>query len=480
MLVLLRRQSPLLIRSDLMTNTASSAPLDAYKQAVATAFDAALAAGHPAQITADAMASLGHMPTAVIAIGKAAASMAGAVRAAGCMAPGIMVTTDENFAEIDNMRCFASAHPVPDERGIIAAQAVGAFADNLTADDELLLLISGGGSALVPAPPSPLTLADKQSLNEALLASGLDIHAMNVVRRLFSDLKGGRLARRAHPASMTAFLLSDVPGDRLESIASGPAAPDPVPFEDAIRLMADHGLDQLPFARAHLAALAKDPSRQPVRPGDPVMDGVASHILASNQLCQDAAMTALMAALIGGVDACDQDDAGLASFALPPLVDDVRVCARHLATSVCAAAPASVATPATLANKAVTKYAVTGGETTVQLGDGPVGLGGRSQELALAFAAEMHDRSDAPHRWVILAGGTDGRDGPTDAAGALITSDDTALDIWDRDAVAATLAAHDAHPFLDFHNLLLRVNPTGTNLADLAIVIAEWSPDGKS
>ena len=453
-----------------MTNTASGASLDAYKQAVATAFDAALAAGHPAQITADAMASLGHMPTAVIAIGKAAASMAGAVRAAGCMAPGIMVTTDENFAEIDNMRCFAGAHPVPDERGIIAAQAVGAFADNLTADDELLLLISGGGSALIPAPPSPLTLADKQSLNEALLASGLDIHAMNVVRRLFSDLKGGRLARRAHPASMTAFLLSDVPGDRLESIASGPAAPDPVPFEDAIRLMADHGLDQLPFARAHLAALANDQSRQPVRPGDPVINGVANHILASNQLCQDAAMAAL-------IDGFGEIDSGFASFTLPPLVDEVRVCARHLAASVCAAAPAS---PATLANKTVTKYAVTGGETTVQLGDGPVGLGGRSQELALAFAAEMHDRPDAPRRWVILAGGTDGRDGPTDAAGALITSDDTALDVWDRDAVAAALAAHDTHPFLDFHNLLLRVNPTGTNLADLVIVIAEWSHDGQS
>lgn len=444
-----------------------------HQQALRGAFDAALAAGHPAQITSEAMAGLAIMPTAIIAIGKAAAAMADAVRMAGCAAPGIMVTTDENFAEIDGMQCFASAHPVPDQRGIAAAAAIGEFVDRLGADDHLLLLISGGGSALVPAPPAPLTLADKQALNAALLASGLDIHDMNIVRRLFSTLKGGRLARRAYPAQMTGFLLSDVPGDRLESIASGPTAPDPVSFEAACALIAAHNLDALAFVGPHLAALKDNPQLGPVRPSDPVMAAVSNHILASNQLCQDAAHGALRDHF-AGVDAA----VDAAAFDLPPLDGDVHVCAELLVDAVCAAAPANGA--------AGTGFAVTGGETTVQLGTdvvglgpdglgpvglGTVGLGGRSQELALIFAGLMHDRADAPARWAILAGGTDGRDGPTDAAGALITSSDD----WDGDGAAAALAAHNVYPFLDIHNALLRVKPTGTNLADLVLIITEWN-----
>ena len=169
---------------------------------VRRAFDAACAAGHPAGVTRDAMARLKTPPTAMIAIGKAAGAMAAAVRKAGCEAPGIIVTSDEALTDDDlvlpaGMTVFASAHPVPDARGIAAGEAVMAFADRLGADDHLLLLISGGGSALLPAPAEGMSLADKQALNTALLASGMDIHEMNVVRRLVSRLKGGRLARRA-------------------------------------------------------------------------------------------------------------------------------------------------------------------------------------------------------------------------------------------------------------------------------------------
>ena len=221
-----------------------------------------------------------------------------AVREAGCDAPGIIVTTDENFAEIEGMRSCASAHPVPDERGLAAAKAVMEFVASLGEDDHLLLLISGGGSALLPAPADGMTLADKQALNEALLASGLDIHDMNAVRRLFSTLKGGRLARWAAPARITQFLLSDVPGDRFESIASGPATADPVPLDQALALIRDAGLDRLPFVKARLMRIEDGAADLPVRPGDPVMKNVTTYLLASNDLCRGASRVSMEVALV--------------------------------------------------------------------------------------------------------------------------------------------------------------------------------------
>ena len=416
------------------------------------AFDAALRAGHPAEITRAAIANLTKTPTAIVALGKAAAAMAQAARDTGLTAPGVMVTNDENYAEIDGMHCFASAHPVPDERGLAASAAILALVDGLGAADHLLLLISGGGSALVPAPPAGLSLADKQQLNAALLASGMDIHEMNVVRRLFSDLKGGRLARRAFPAQITQFLLSDVPGDRLESIASGPAVPDPVPFEDAVALMTANGLMELPFVAPHLDQLRAGKIDGPLRPHDPETSHIRSHILASNNLCQSTARATLAAA-------------APVRMLLPPLTGDVRDCAVALADAVCSEAASC---------SGAINFGVTGGETTVQLGAAPTGLGGRSQELALLFAREMHNRANAPAQWVVLAGGTDGRDGPTDAAGAVITSEHP----FDAVAAKTALGQHDVYHFLHERNQLLVVEPTGTNLGDLVIIaIAEPQPE---
>ena len=153
---------------------------------------------------------------------------------------------------------------MPDGRGLRAAEKVIDLVTPLTADDHLLLLISGGGSALLPAPAAGISLEQKIALNDALLASGLDIHDMNVIRRLFSRLKGGRLARLAAPAKITQFLLSDVPGDRLESIASGVAVADPVSFEYAKSLVKTNRLDQLDFVASHMAALADNDDLGPV------------------------------------------------------------------------------------------------------------------------------------------------------------------------------------------------------------------------
>lgn len=462
-----------------------------------TAFDAALAAGHPADVTRAAMRDLADkalanpddpimptpiMPTLIIAIGKAGASMALAARDFIANAPpnspmakspmvknlgyvpSIVVTTDESLAsedgdrlcaDMENMQVFASSHPVPDERGLIAGKAVAKAVDALEEDDHLLLLISGGGSALLPAPSNGMTLADKQALHDALLASGLDILEMNAVRRLFSTLKGGRLARLAAPARITQFLLSDVPGDHFEAIASGPAVGDPVLLEDVIKLIESAGLNALDGAAKILRQVEGGKADLPVRPGDAVLDKVTSHLLASNDLCRNAASHAVAAALFGGdPDTCVE-------LSLPQLTGDAAKLGAVIAARIVEAQTDEQA-------RAKIVWAVTGGETTVRLDQNyRSGKGGRAQEMALAFAATMHAMKNPPDHWMVLVAGTDGRDGPTDAAGAIITSED----IFDSTAAAIALQNHDSYSYLDTRDQLLKTSPTGTNLGDIAIFI---------
>ena len=197
--------------------------------------------------------------------------MAMAVKDGGYDGPGLVITTDESHRNIDGFDCIASAHPVPDKRGLDAANTVEMLVAGLDHTDHLLLLISGGGSALLPAPANGISLAQKTALNDMLLASGLDINSMNVVRRLFSRLKGGQLARIAAPARITQFLLSDVPGDAPEAIASGLAVADQVPFDDALTLIRDHKLDRLDFVIPHLNSISNGNVAGPVRPGDPIL-----------------------------------------------------------------------------------------------------------------------------------------------------------------------------------------------------------------
>ena len=326
-------------------------------------------------------------PSHVIALGKAAGAMADAVRNCGYDGPGLVITTDENHRHIDGFNCIASAHPVPDKRGLGAANAVETLASGLDETDHLLLLISGGGSALLPAPASGISLAQKIALNEVLLASGLDIHAMNIVRRLFSRLKGGQLARLAAPARITQFLLSDVPGDKLESIASGLAVADPVPFNEALVLIRTQKLDRLDFVTPHLDAIIANDVAGPVRPGDPVLDRVTTRILASNSQCREAAASYVQSVM-----------PQLKYLDAPNLGGEAAEMARRLAALVMDHHKQNE-------NPAQPFGFVAGGETTVTLDMSNCGKGGRSQELALAFALAMRDADlAAPKRWAILAG----------------------------------------------------------------------------
>lgn len=420
------------------------------------AFDAALMAGQPSRITQSACCTVA-APTAVIALGKAAGAMAEGARASGVKAPGIIITTDENHRKISGFDCLASSHPVPDARGLRATEKVMNLITHLGVDDHLLLLISGGGSALLPAPAAGISLEQKIALNNALLASGLDIHEMNVVRRLFSELKGGRLARLAAPAKITQFLLSDVPGDRLESIASGVAVADPVSFEYAKSLIEMNSLDQFDFVVAHMAALADNDALGPVRPGDPCLDRVHSSILASNAQCCAAASDWLVKNL-PAVSILDS----------PELTGEAQHMARQLVTQIC---QHKTDQNWNSLNKTDKIFAlVSGGETVVSMDSTGTGLGGRSQELALAFACEMRQAGDvAPAHWAVLAGGTDGRDGPTDAAGGCLTSSHD----FNLNAANIALEQHDSYHFLEAHSGLFKTGATGTNLADLVLIV--WS-----
>ncbi|MEC8109682.1 MAG: DUF4147 domain-containing protein [Pseudomonadota bacterium] len=418
---------------------------------IRAAFDAALVAGQPLQITQSACHTL-VAPTLVIAFGKAAGAMAQGARASGVTAPGVVITTDENHCQIDGFNCLAASHPIPDVRGLRAAKIVADLVTSLKTDDHLLLLISGGGSALLPAPAAGISLEQKIELNDALLASGLDIHDMNVIRRLFSRLKGGRLARLAAPAKITQFLFSDVPGDRLESIASGVATADPVPFEYAKSLVEKNQFDRFDFVASHMLALEKNEALGPVRPGDQCLDRVRSNILASNAQCRVAA-----------ADWLATEIPSLVQLEAPELAGEAQEMASHFVTQICREKVKQ--------NNADQIFGiVSGGETVVSMDSKNVGRGGRSQELALAFACLMRRAGDAaPANWAVLAGGTDGRDGPTDAAGGMFTSGQN----FDLDAANNALQCHDSYGFLATQNSLVKTGATGTNLGDLILIV--WS-----
>jgi len=410
------------------------------KHRVETAFAAALAAASPARALAPAIQELETAPTFILGIGKAAVAMAEACRDAGIKAPGILLTNRENASEVRGFEVLVGGHPVPDEGSINGAKAISARLSALTEDDHLLVLLSGGGSALMALPMPGLMLDHKIRLNEALLGSGLDIHAMNAVRRLFSRVKGGRLAALAAPARITQWALSDVPQDALISIASGPFAAETTPFDVTLGYIEVSGLLNEAWVQDALARLESGDAEMPLKPGDPRLEQIETSILASNRICVDAALESL----------------GPAAVTLPPLEGEASSMGRRLAQLI--------------RNASHPLMGVAGGETVVRL-PAEHGLGGRSQELALAFLAAMADH-ESRSEWVLLAAGTDGRDGPTDAAGGCVTSDM----LGHGDAARAALGAHDAYPCLEAIGGLVRCPPTGTNLADLVIVLATPEP----
>ena len=363
----------------------------------------------------------------VIGAGKASAPMALAIEEllGDYLTRGCIVVKYGHTAVLKHLHLYEAGHPVPDAAGEIGAQAIEAAVHGLTADDLVICCLSGGASSLLPAPRSPLTLADKQALTKLLLASGADIHAVNTVRKHLSRLKGGRLANICAPATVLTLAISDVPGDDLSIIGSGPTTQDGSTPDEALAIIARYlPPDHIPPAVQ--TVLAQAPT---IATAD--FSRVHQHIIASNQLA------------IGAV--------GADAFVDDALAGEAQLAAARFCQRAVELPPGSLL--------------VAGGETTVTLGERP-GLGGRNQEFALAAARWIHAHH-AP--LTVLAAGTDGNDGPTDAAGGLV--DDSS---WQRAMTAgldpqSALDGHDAYPLLLAIGDLVKTGPTNTNVMDLAL-----------
>jgi hydroxypyruvate reductase len=341
-------------------------------------------------------------------------------------------------------------HPVPTPAGCAAAARLAAELDALGASDLLLALISGGGSSLLAWPAEGLCAADLVETGRLLLGASVPIAEVNAVRRHLTRLGGGQLAARAAPARVAALILSDVVGNPLEAIASGPCAPDPTTFADALACLERHRLLERvpPAVRAHLEAGRRGERPETLKPGDPRLATVQNQIVADAGL---AAVAALQRARRLGL---------AAELLTTRLEGEARELGGFLAALLRGMARDGhpLRRPACL---------VALGESTVSLGDGP-GRGGRNQELVLAAALALEGERDV----LLCALASDGEDGPTDAGGALCDGESAAraraLGLDPR----AHLTRHDSYPLLDALGDLLRPGPTGTNVGDLVFLLA--------
>jgi len=394
-------------------------------------FQAGVAAADPEAAVARALEARPWSGKVLIAVGKAAPAMArAALERVGPVEAALVVTNPENATEIAGAEVIVAAHPVPDAGGLKAGRRVLELLENLGSGEDVLALISGGGSALLPAPVEGVSLEDKASVNALLLGSGADIHQMNEVRQQLSLLKGGGFLRAAGPGRVRALVLSDVLGDDLSTIASGLTAGPIGTRESAADLCQELGIwEQLP-------------------------DSVKAHL--SNPDQEDASLPE-----------CENEIIGSNAVSLAAMAEAAGVEAEEVALEGNVKDAAEVIVKAGY-NADTLLY---GGETTVRLCDAP-GLGGRNQQLALTIAG----LADWPAPWVFLSGGTDGRDGPTDAAGGLV--DDTSatrlkeagIDLHEH------LARNDAYTALKAVGDLLMTGGTGTNVADLQVMLRQKSP----
>ncbi|MGC9529750.1 MAG: glycerate kinase type-2 family protein [Candidatus Bipolaricaulaceae bacterium] len=386
----------------------------------------------------------------VVGLGKAAPRMAVAVEEilGDRLAGGVVVTAAGCGVPTQRVEVVEASHPVPDQRSLAAGRRIVDTVQGAGEEDLVVVLISGGGSALLTLPAHGVSLEDLQATGELLLRSGAGIQEVNAVRKHLSQVKGGQLARLAAPAQVVALILSDVPGDRLDAIASGPCVPDPTTFADAQRVLRRHGLwDQVPAAvRARLAAGVAGRLPETPKPGDPDLGRVHTVVIGSGGVAAEAARE-------------EGERLGYPGIILTTTLEgEAREVGRVVAALAREMARWGRPIPAP-------GLVVAAGETTVTV-RGP-GKGGRNQELALAAAAGIAGQPGV----VIAAVGTDGRDGPTDAAGGVVDGGTAArirgagLEPWD------CLAQNDAYTALSTAGDLLITGPTGTNVADLCIVL---------
>ncbi|MDE7223474.1 MAG: glycerate kinase [Acetatifactor sp.] len=367
------------------------------------------------------------------AVGKAAWQMANATVQVlkAPVADGVVVTKYGHVkGDIPGVRCFEGGHPLPDENGLAGTRAILDMTENLTEEDQVLFLVSGGGSALFEKPL--ISLSALQALKRQLLAVGASITEINTLRKRLSAVKGGRFARWCEPARVEAVILSDVLGDPLDMIASGPAAPDRSTCEEALEIVKKYKLKVTPELRACL---------EQETPGE--LDHVTSHVIGSvGQLCLAAA------------EKCRE-----LGYEVHILTDRLCCEAREAGSFLASMAGSSFASGK--------RAYIAGGECVVHLHG--KGLGGRNQELTLAAAEGLAGIPNA----AVFSVGSDGTDGPTDAAGGYVDGDSLAELAARGISLREALAENDSYHALNAIGGLLKTGPTGTNVNDFSVVLID-------
>ena len=386
----------------------------------------------------------------IVGAGKASGAMAAALEEilADRITGGLVVVKYGHAVDLSHVSLVEAGHPVPDKNGQEGAERIRKHIAKAGKNDLVICLLSGGGSALLPSPCPGLTLADKQETIQVLLSCGATIHEINTIRKHLSRIKGGQLALSAHPARVVSLILSDVVGDDLDVIASGPTVPDPSTFQDCMNILSRYRIaEKLPKAiSSHLVKGAQGKIKETPKPGHPAFDHTDHFIIGNNFQALDSARlyaeslgynTVMLTSLLTG----ETRDAAYFHAAI----------VREMTQSGHPAGP-----PACL---------LSGGETTVTLKGS--GKGGRNQEFALASAIALGGLEPV----VLLSAGTDGTDGPTDAAGAIM--DGTTLARAEAKGLDAAvyLADNDSYHFFQTLGDLFITGPTRTNVMDVRIAL---------
>ncbi len=391
----------------------------------------------------------------VAGAGKASAPMAHAVEKllGERISEGVISVKHGHGMPLEKIRTIEAGHPVFDAASVGAAEEILSTLTSAGPDDLVIFLLSGGGSALLAMPAPPVTLAEKQAAIKELLTCGADIHAINTIRKHISAVKGGRLARAAHPAALLTLIISDVVGDSLDIIGSGPTVPDSGTYADCMQIIRHHELSgKLP--QSILSMLEKGAAGnlpETPRPDDPAFSESYARIIAANGTALKAAR-AKAAAL------------GYHATVLSSMIEGDTRAAAHFLSAIAKEIKKSgnpVPPPACI---------LSGGETTVMVKGS--GKGGRSQEFALAAAFEI----EGMEKTVVLCGGTDGTDGPTDAAGGLVDGHTIGRAAARGLDAASYLENNDAYHLLEKTGDLLITGPTGTNVMDLRVFLVGQSP----
>jgi hydroxypyruvate reductase len=390
-----------------------------------------------------------------IGAGKASAAMAQAVEEilGDLISGGLVIVKYDYRAPLQKIRLEEAGHPTPDENGWRATQELADLVAKMGRKDLVLFLLSGGGSALLPMPVESITLEEKMATTSLLLKSGASIQEMNTIRKHLSQIKGGRLASLAHPATLVSFVLSDVVGDPLDVIASGPTVGDPSTFQDCKAVLDRYSLTEKvpPSVRSHLEAGIKGEVAETPKPDNIIFSNTYNTLVGNNLQALKAAAeeaqllgykTLILSSMIEG------DTTEAAGFHTALIKEIVR--SGH-----------PVGPPACL---------ISGGETTVVVRG--KGKGGRNLEFSLAAALDLEGLTGVS----LLSGGTDGTDGPTDAAGAVVDGDTVARALAKGLNPREFLKENDSYHFFQHLDDLLMTGPTNTNVMDLRVMLVTAHP----